>query len=138
MDVSGKIILVVVVLATIFGINACKQEGPAEKAGKKADQALEQIGKTIDQAADQMEQKNEHAEDYRDDAAITAKVKAEIANDPILKIAQISVTTTKGVVRLRGVVDSQQTIDRAMEIARRLTGVSSVDNGLVVKGPIRK
>jgi hyperosmotically inducible periplasmic protein len=43
-----------------------------------------------------------------DDAAITAKIKAEILSDPLLKISQINVTTVNGVVKLSGLVDSQQ------------------------------
>jgi hyperosmotically inducible protein len=45
-------------------------------------------------------------------------MKAEILSDPPLKESQISVATTNGVVKLSGTVDSQQSIDRAMEIAR--------------------
>ncbi len=65
------------------------------------------------------------------DAAITAKIKAEILADPLLKVSQIEVTTTNGVVKLSGTVDSQESIDRAMEIARSLKDVKSVDNALV-------
>jgi len=42
------------------------------------------------------------------------------------------VTTTKGVVKLSGTVDSQQSINRAMEIARSVKDVKSVENGLVL------
>jgi len=41
------------------------------------------------------------------------------------------VTTTNGVVKLSGTVDSQESIDRATEIARSLKDVKSVDNALV-------
>jgi len=68
-----------------------------------------------------------------DDAAITVKVKAAIANDPVIKLSQITVTTTNGVVRLSGVVDSPQSIDRALEIARTVKNVHSTENDLVVK-----
>jgi hyperosmotically inducible protein len=68
-----------------------------------------------------------------DDATITGKVKTEIANDPVLKVSQISVTTTKGVVRLSGIVDSQQSIERALEITRKVKGVQLTENKLVVK-----
>ena len=68
-----------------------------------------------------------------DDAAITVKVKAAIANDPVLKLSQITVTTTNGVVWLSGVVDSPQSMDRALEIARNVKNVNSTENNLVVK-----
>ena len=75
----------------------------------------------------------EKAGQYIDDAAITAKVKTEIFADPALKVLQINVTTTNGVVTLSGVVDSQESIDRALEIARSNRDVKSVENNLVVK-----
>ncbi|MDD2466982.1 MAG: BON domain-containing protein [Desulfobulbus sp.] len=68
-----------------------------------------------------------------DDAATTAKVKAEIASDPMLKMSQIKVTSTKGVVRLSGAVDSQQSIDRALEITRNVKEVPVTENNLAVK-----
>lgn len=68
-----------------------------------------------------------------DDAAITAEVKAKIANDLMLKVFQISVTTTNGGVRLSGIVDSQQSIDRALEITRNVKNVQSTEHGPIVK-----
>lgn len=132
-------------MVSVLGLTACKQEeGPAEKAGKKVDQTMEQAEKKIDKTVEQAEKKIEKAgdaisdqskkaEEYMDDAAITAKVKAEIANDSILKVFQISVTTTNGVARLSGAVDSQQSIDRVLKIASNVKGVKSTENELVVK-----
>lgn len=144
MRVSLKGLFVVVSLAAVFGLSACKQEGPAEKAGQKVDQSLDQSGKKIDQAAEQagkeikkagdtLSDKSKKAGDTIDDAAITATIKIEIAGDPLLKVSQVSVTTTNGVVRLSGVVDSQQSIDKALEIARNVKNVQSVESALVVK-----
>lgn len=134
MKVFSKGFLAVFALASALGLAACKQDGTAEKAGKKVDQAVEQAGKKIDQATDKAEKKMEQAGEYLDDTAITAKVKAEITTDPVLKMFQITVTTTKGVVRLSGVVDSQQSLDRALEITRKVKGVQVTENNLVVKG----
>jgi hyperosmotically inducible periplasmic protein len=77
--------------------------------------------------------KAEEPAEYVDVAAITGKIKMNILGDPMLKLFQISVTTTDGVVNLSGIVDSRQSIDRAPEIARNVQAVKSVDNGLVVK-----
>ena len=133
MKTFSKGFLAVIVLASVLGLAACKQEGEAEKAGKKVDQAVEQAGKKVDQTTDQAGRKMDQAGEYMDDAAITAKVKAEIASDPMLKMFQITVTTTKSVVRLSGVVDSQQSLDRALEITRKVNGVKMTENQLVVK-----
>jgi hyperosmotically inducible protein len=68
-----------------------------------------------------------------EDAAITAKIKAEILAESALKVFQIDVTTTNGVVTLSGTVDSQLSRERASEVARNNQGVTSVENNLVVK-----
>ncbi len=70
----------------------------------------------------------ESAGEYIDDAVITTKVKAAILDQPALKSSEISVETFKGTVRLRGVVASQSTIDKAVEVARRVNGVRLVRN----------
>ena len=71
--------------------------------------------------------------EYVDDSAITTKVKALLANDDFLKSFQISVETYRGTVQLNGFVDSQQTVDKAGQIARSVKGVESVKNNLIVK-----
>ena len=144
MSVSGKGVLIGFMLASVLGLVACHQEGTAEKAGQKIDKAVEQAGKKIDQATEQagkkidkaeatLSEKSKKAGEFIDDTAITAKIKAEIASDPALKVSQISVETKNGVVRLHGVVDSPQSIDRVLEIIRNVKNVQSTENGLVVK-----
>jgi osmotically-inducible protein OsmY len=68
--------------------------------------------------------------EYIDDSIITAKVKAAIFNEPTLKSAEINVETFKGVVQLSGFVRSQSNINKAVEIARSIKGVTSVKNGM--------
>jgi osmotically-inducible protein OsmY len=70
--------------------------------------------------------------EYIDDAAVTAKVKAAMLDQPALKTFQIHVETFKGTVRLRGVAASQSTIDKAVEVARGVNGVKSVKNEMRV------
>ena len=77
--------------------------------------------------------KQEIVGDYVDDSVITTKVKSLLAADDLLKAFQISVETNKGTVQLSGFVDSQQTVDKAGEIARSVKGVTSVKNDLIVK-----
>jgi osmotically-inducible protein OsmY len=78
-------------------------------------------------------QTRESTGEYVDDSVITAKVKAEILGDPMLKVFQINVETFKGEVQLSGFVDSAQALARAVEITRRVKGVTSVKNSMVVK-----
>lgn len=77
--------------------------------------------------------KQESTGEYIDDSVLTSKVKAEIFNDPMLKVLQISVESFKGVVQLSGFVDSAKASARAAEIAKSVKGVLSVKNSLVVK-----
>jgi osmotically-inducible protein OsmY len=71
--------------------------------------------------------------EYFDDTAITSKVKAAIFNEPSLKSAEINVETFKGVVQLTGFVSSRASIDKAVEIARNVKGVTSVRNDMRLK-----
>jgi osmotically-inducible protein OsmY len=67
---------------------------------------------------------------YADDSWITTKVKAEIFNEPTLKVTQINVETFKNVVQLSGFVDSTANMNKAVEIARSVKGVASVKNDM--------
>jgi osmotically-inducible protein OsmY len=71
--------------------------------------------------------------EFVDDAAITTKVKAEILNEPTLKVLEIKVVTFKGIVQLSGFVRSQADVDRALEVARHVRGVRQVDNDMRLK-----
>jgi len=67
---------------------------------------------------------------YIDDSAITTKVKAAIFNEPSLKVNQITVETYKSVVQLSGFVDSSDSMNKAVAVARSVDGVSSVKNDM--------
>lgn len=70
---------------------------------------------------------------YVDDTAITTKVKSAILNEPTLKSAEINVETFKGRVQLSGFVSSRENIDRAVQVAQGVSGVTSVTNDMRVK-----
>jgi osmotically-inducible protein OsmY len=71
--------------------------------------------------------------EYFDDTVITSKVKAAIFNEPSLKSAEINVETFKGTVQLTGFVSSRAAINRAVEVARGVKGVTSVRNDMRLK-----
>ena len=77
--------------------------------------------------------KHEGTGEYVDDSVITTKVKAAIFNDSTLKVNEINVETFKGVVQLSGFVRSQADIDKAVQVARGVTGVKSVKNDMRIK-----
>lgn len=70
---------------------------------------------------------------YIDDSVITTKVKAAILNEPNLKSAEINVETFKGVVQLSGFVSSREAENKALELARNVSGVTSVRNDMRLK-----
>jgi len=102
----------IVICTLILILTSCQQNEPIEKAGKKVEIAAATL----------------------DDAAITAEIKAEILNDHLLKVSKVEVTTTKGVVTLSGTVNSQTSVDRAVEIARSIKGVKEIETGEIIKG----
>ena len=71
--------------------------------------------------------------EYVDDSVITTKVKSTIFHEPGLKSSEINVETFKGVVQLTGFVNSQADINRAVELARSVSGVKSVKNDMRLK-----
>lgn len=78
-------------------------------------------------------QKSESTGEYVDDSVITTKVKSELLAEPKLKSTEIKVETHKGVVQLSGFVTSQADIDKAIEIAKKVKGVTAVKNDMRLK-----
>jgi hyperosmotically inducible periplasmic protein len=88
--------------------------------------------KTNDQATEEGRQKNTR---FAVDAALTARVHTALLNDVGLNtLRRINVDSDSGMVTLKGVVDSQETRNRAAEVTRRVRGVTEVKNELRVKG----
>ncbi len=77
--------------------------------------------------------KHESTGEYLDDSVLTTKVQTSILGDSRLKLLQINVETFKGVVQLSGFVDSAAAAARAVELARTVKGVKTVNNSLIVK-----
>jgi osmotically-inducible protein OsmY len=75
----------------------------------------------------------ESAGEYLDDSVITTRVKTAVFNEATLKSSEINVETYKGVVQLSGFVGSQAEINKAVEIARSVKGVVSVQNDMQLK-----
>lgn len=71
--------------------------------------------------------------EYVDDSTITAKVKAALVKDPIVKALDVKVETFKGAVQLSGFVNSEAEKTQAGNVAASVSGVTSVKNDVVVK-----
>ena len=77
--------------------------------------------------------KQEGTGEYIDDSVITTTVKAAILNEPTLKSAEINVETFKGIVQLSGFVTSRADMNKAVEVARSVKGVTSVKSDMRLK-----
>lgn len=70
---------------------------------------------------------------YIDDATITTRVKARMAEDKSVSATSISVETLKGTVQLSGFAKSVDERATAERLARSTPGVQSVRNDIVVR-----
>jgi hyperosmotically inducible protein len=68
-----------------------------------------------------------------DDATLTTYVKTKLVADKAANLTRVDVDTTRGVVSLTGVVESEEQRVRAEELARQVDGVRSVVNNLQVQ-----
>jgi osmotically-inducible protein OsmY len=71
--------------------------------------------------------------EYIDDTVITSKVKAAFAADPTVKATEVKVETFKGTVQLSGFVESRESAQKAVQLARQVKGVREVRNNTVLK-----
>jgi len=71
--------------------------------------------------------------EYVDDTLITSKVKAALAADPSVKATEVNVETFKGTVQLSGFVESRESAQKAVQLARGVKGVKEVRNNTVLK-----
>ena len=75
-----------------------------------------------------------HPITYVKDSAITAKVKAMLADEKMSSLKHIKVDTdAKGVVVLSGKVKTQEQADKAVSIAQAVEGVTSVTSHIQIK-----
>jgi hyperosmotically inducible protein len=68
-----------------------------------------------------------------DDATITTRVKTSLLNDPVVGGLRIDVDTFKGVVTLSGRVKSKEEEAKAIELARKINGVTDVKSALQIQ-----
>ena len=67
------------------------------------------------------------------DQVIETKVKSKLAADSEVKAAEITVTAKDHVVTLRGNIDSATAKDRALQLARETSGVTTVIDEIAVR-----
>jgi len=92
-----------------------KAQSTANTAGEKNDNSMNKVG------------------NFMDDSSITAKVKAALVDADDIKSTDISVETEKNVVTLSGFVESQAQAEKAVAVAKKVEGVTSVSDKLHVR-----
>ena len=86
-------------------------------------------------AADRRAKASAESREYSD-AAVQARIKAELRKEDHANAANIHVRSIKGRVRLSGIVPTQEQADRAEDIAKASKGVVTVKNDIQVGGTI--
>lgn len=66
------------------------------------------------------------------DSTITTNVKSALVKDPNVNALSVDVDTLEGVVILTGVIETEDSAKRAVEIAQKMPGVRKVKNNLQV------
>jgi len=69
-----------------------------------------------------------------EDATITARVKTVLLNDTQLNATRIDIVTANGIVTMSGTVRSKAEEQRAIQLARQVSGVKDVKSTLQVSG----
>ncbi len=62
-----------------------------------------------------------------DDATITTRVKSSLVADPVVSATAINVDTSRGIVNLAGLVNSERERQRAIQLAQATPGVQRVE-----------
>jgi hyperosmotically inducible protein len=103
---------------------AVEEKGTMEGVKEKTKETTEKAKETAHEAKTQIS-----------DSWITSKAKIALFGDDRVKGTQVKVDTMKGVVTLRGKVDSDEAKSAAAEVAKGIDGVKSVKNDLQVVAP---
>jgi hyperosmotically inducible periplasmic protein len=126
-------------LVALLALGGCERND-SRTAGQQLDAAIAQVKPAAERAK---QEAKKAAEDTRamgasasekiEDATVSTRVKAVLSADKQLGDSKIDVDTRNGVVTLSGAVANNQVRDHALELARNVKGVNSVNDQLAVK-----
>jgi len=130
--------LLLVALAVPVGLaGGCDHQAdpPVEpRAGSAGAQQAGASGRPGAPEAGAVEMADQGGPARQSDAAITARVKTALMADEQVKGLRIDVDTKDAQVTLKGALDTDEQVARAVEVARGVEGVRDVINRLTVKG----
>ncbi len=102
--------------------------GPAQAAEEKGSSVVQKTKDTVKETA-------QEAKNMVTDSWVTSKAKIALFGDDRVKGTQIKVETMKGMVTLRGKVDSEEAKSAAGEVVKGVEHVKGVKNDLQVVAP---
>lgn len=118
-----------------FALTACSSSSDGALK-KQASETWDSAAKTVEMAGkdtgNAISSGAKNTGEYIDDSAITADVKGKLLGTKGISSNSVSVKTVNGVVYLSGFVKSADQIDKITQVASRVNGVKSVQNGLVL------
>ena len=114
-----KVLALALSVAFAFALAACSSDGSKSSTSSSSGGTSGSATSDISQAAK--------------DSTLTAKVKSALAADVGLNTLKIDVDSAGNTVTLKGTVDSADKKQRAEQVARKVDGVATVRNELVVK-----
>ena len=126
---SFKLIVPAILFGTVLSVPAFAQDEPASQSMHQAGDKVEQVGSDTAGAAKDAYHGTERV---IKDTTITAEVKTALARDKNVSSSGIHVTTTAGVVTLKGNVSSREMAQHAGQVAGQTNGVARVNNQLMV------
>jgi hyperosmotically inducible protein len=121
--------------ATIMAVTVLDAFVAAAPFVAQAQTTKDKIEDKMEQTKDKAKSTTETAKVAVSDRWITSKTKISLFADERVKGTRVSVDTTKGVVHLRGKVDSAEAKSAAGDIAKGIDGVKSVKNDLHAVAP---
>ncbi|HET8578562.1 MAG TPA: BON domain-containing protein [Methylomirabilota bacterium] len=108
---------------------------PAWAAESKSPNSDQKGSSVMEKTKEKTKSTAQEAKGMVTDSWVTSKVKIALFADDRVKGRQIKVETTKGVVTLRGKVDSDEAKSAAADVAKGIDHVKSVKNDLEVVAP---
>ena len=105
-----------------------------DRAAGAASEAVHNVSKTLQQAGDVAREGARETRNVLTDGGLTAKVKTALVAAQGVNGTAVDVDTSGGVVTLSGNLPDRAQVDRAIQVAREVDGVKSVESKLKVAG----
>jgi osmotically-inducible protein OsmY len=132
MKLKNSVATIFASMMIVSGLVACDKAGPAEKTGKKIDQATDSASSAISESADKTKQtivnQENKAKVMISDSEITIKIKGSLLNEKNIDSLKVMVDTVNGVVTLSGSINNEMNRIKVIKIAESVDGVSSVNS----------